>query len=414
MRLQFRSVAAGPARRVAASRQGVRRSLVSVLAIVAAGVAPVLGWWAGAIAEPAPRRNVAGAGTLPAAGTAAPPTASAHYERLRAEISRTPSALNTHIAAGRQAATIGDITICPPVPPAGAELTSKGFYFLTQILPAGIAETSPSCGHALACFLGKMVAHQVNPNNPPSAHSEATLVIDRQCVVKQTLIVPDRFVLAGVGTEGRGLLVFDLPDSAAAIRFATSAGAPQRFVTIRDLNIVNASQCCGHVGIDVSNSSFVNLERIRLHDFGYGLIGTTAFSIFVDKSLIHNNGFNVIIGDGSTAWRLRDTTLNQSGLIGLVISPLAVGNFFSGGRVESNPLTGIHVQGLQNVIETTWFEGNGIGFGDHGIKVATGADQTRILSNLFSSEDVLDQGTSTQICFNTDDNAFADVNNCSL
>lgn len=377
--------------------------------VAAATGAAVVGWWAWAMAEPAPR-GASAAGPVAVREAPGP-----YYERLRAQIgpNAPASAVNAQVAAARRASTIGDFTICPPVPPPAATLTSNGFYFLSQILPGGIAENSPSSGHHLACFLGKMVAHQVDPNNnPPSAHSNATLVVDRQCVVNQTLILPDRFVLAGVGTEGRGLLAFDLPDDSVALRFATSGGAPQRFTTIRDINISNVSQCCGQVGLDVSNSSFVNLERVRLHGFGFGVVGTTAFSIFVDKSAIHNNGFNMIIGDGSTAWRVRDTVLNQSGLIGLVVGALAIGNSVSGGRLESNPVTAVYLQGLQNVIEGGWFEGNGIGFGDHGIRVLGSADQNRILSNLFSSEDILDQGSDTQICFNTDDNAFVDLNTC--
>jgi hypothetical protein len=393
------SVSSTAARRPPGSRLGL-------IAAAAGAATVVVGWWAWATAGPASSRTAA-------ASVGGHEDPSVYYERLRAEVRAAPvTAVQRYVAAARQATTIDDFTICPAIPPPAAELTSNGFYFLTQILPAGIASTSPSCGHALGCFLGKMVAHQINPNNPPSLYSEATLIIDRQCVVKQTLTLPDRFVLAGVGTEGRGVLAFDLPDGAVALRFAPSAGAPQRFSTIRDLNIVNISQCCGHVGINVSNSSFVNLERIRLHDFGFGVLGNTAFSIFVDKSAIHNNGFNVVIDDGSTAWRIRDTTMNQSGLFGVVIGGLAVGNFISGGRIESNPVAGIRVMGMQNVIETTWFEGNGIGFGDHGIQVLSTADQTRILSNLFSSEDIADLGSNTQICFNTDDNAFVDYNTC--
>jgi hypothetical protein len=389
-----------------APRRASFRSRLGLIATAAGSVIAVVGWWAWASAGPASGRTA----TAISVGGHESPTV--YYERLRAEVRASPTALQSYVAAGRQASTIGDLTSCPAVPPPAAELTSNGFYFLTQILPPGIAETSASCGHALACFLGKMVAHQVNPNNPPSSYSEATLVIDRQCVVNQTLTLPDRFVLAGVGTEGRGVLAFDLPDGAVALRFAPSTGAPQRFVTIRDLNIVNVPQCCGQVGLNVSNSSFVHVERVRLHDFGFGLMGSTAFSIFVDQSFIHNNGFNVVIDDGSNAWRVRDTVMSQSGLIGVVIGALALGNSLSGGRIESNPVTGIRLMGLQNVVETTWFEGNGIGFGDHGIQVLSTADQTRILSNLFSSEDILDAGSHTQTCFNTDDNALVDLNNC--
>ncbi len=404
MDLRITSIAARIARPTGAAR---RRSRSGAIAIAAGALTAVVGWWAWAIAGPVPARN--GAGAVPAHEAPGP-----YYEKIRANLGPAPTAraINAVVSAARRAASIDDLTSCPAVPPGGAALTNNGFYFLTEILPAGIADSSPACGHALACFLGTMVAHQIDPNKPPSAYSEATLIIDRQCVVTQTLVLPDRFVLAGVGTEGRGVLAFDLPDNAVAIRFATSAGAPPRYTTIRDLNIVNAPQCCGQVGINVSNSSFVYLERIRLHDFGFGLLGGGTMSIFVDKSAIHNNGFNVVIDDDSTSWRIRDTAMSQSGLIGLLIGSTARGNVVAGGRLESNPITAVHMQGPMNVIESSWLEGNGIGYGDHGIEVVSSADQTRIFANLFSSEDILDHGSDTQSCLNTDDNAMVDLNNC--
>lgn len=362
------------------------------------------------------------AGAFPARGQTADGKAAtrAYHSSLLAGLRAQPSpdqAIDALVHQARRGPSAGldDLAFCPPTPPTGIPgVTNDHYYFLSEILPGGIAEDSPACGHALACFLRQMVAHQVDPEaNPPSFHSDATLIVDRQCVVNQTLVVPNRFVLAGVGTEGRGVLAFYLPDEAPAIRFATSAGAPQRFVTIRDLNIVNV-ECCGQVGIDVSHSSFVYLDRVRVHDFGFGVLGTTSYSIFIDRSAIHDNGFNVVMGADATAWRIRDTVMSQSGLIGVVLDSTARGNLLSGARVESNPFTGIYVRGPQNVIENGWFEGNGTGFGDHGIRVLRTADQTRIVGNLFSSEDILDQGTDTQLCFNTDDDAAEDYNNCRL
>jgi hypothetical protein len=395
-------------RRIAA-RPARRRAIGILAAGLTAVVAGGLGWQALAVAQPSPPRVTASATSHEAPDV--------YYGRIRAELARstTPGAtIESLVARARQAPPVGpgDLTACPPVPPGGATVTSNGFYFLSQILPPGIGLASPACGQALACFLGKIVAHQVDPSNPPSDYSDATLVIDRQCVVSQTLVVPDRFVLAGVGTEGRGVLAFDLPDNTVALRFAASAGSPQRFTTLRDLNIVNVAQCCGQVGVNVANSSFVTLERVRVHDFGFGVLGGHAFSILIDKSLVHNNGFNIVIDSGATAWRVRDTTISQSGILGLSLATTAIGNFVSGGRLESNPFTAIYTLGPQNVIEASWFEGNGIGFGDHGIRVGSSADQTRILGNLFSSEDIYDQGSNTQICFNTDDNAMADLNTC--
>ena len=346
----------------------------------------------------------------PTAGAPDDRRAGAYYEEARSRLRRAPSTsdeIATLIARGERARslTIGDITSCPETPPAGIPgVTNPQHYFLSEILPAGVAEDSPACGQALACFLGQMVAHQVDPEaNPPSPHSDATLVIDRQCVVQQTLVLPNRFVLAGVGIEGRGVLAFDLPDEAVAIRFAPSAGAPLRFVTIRDLNIAGPG-CCGQVGVSVSNSSFVYLERVRIHDFGFGVMGSTAYSIFVNQGSIHNNGFNVVLGADATAWRVRDSVTSQSGILGVSLASSARGNLISGLRAESNPFAAIYDQGYQNVIEDGWFEGNAIGFGHHGIRVTSSASRARILGNLFSSDNVLDQGAGTQLCFNTSGN----------
>jgi hypothetical protein len=309
---------------------------------------------------------------------------------------------------------IDDFTSCPSTPPGGIPgVTNDGFYFLSEILPAGVALDSPACGHFLRCFLGQMVAHQQNPANPPSPHSEATLIIDRQCVVHETLILPKRFVLAGVGIEGRGVLLFDLPDHRSALRFGAPTASNERFTTIRDLNIVNAS-CCGQVGINLSNSHLVNLERLRVHNFGFGVVGSNSFANTVRESDIHDNGFNLVMGDNSTTWRIRDTTLSRSGLISVVVSPTARGHLVSGGVLESNPITAVWLQGILNVFENSWYEGNGIGFGDHGIRLLPTADQNRILGNLFSSEDVLDSGSFTNLCFNVDDDAGGDVDNCGI
>jgi hypothetical protein len=347
------------------------------------------------------------------------PDPSTYYAGLRQQMARdrSPEPTLTRLLAdlarsATPASFVDDFSSCPVTPPAGIPgVTNPGFYFLSEILPAGIAPTDATCGHLLRCFLGQMVAHQQAPAaNPPSPHSDATLIVDRMCTVEETLVLPNRFVLAGVGIEGRGVLVFDLPDGQPAVRFAPAADSDSRFVTIRDLNLVGAS-CCGQVGIDVRHSSLVSLERVRLHGFGYGVVGEMSYSIHIDDSAIHDNGIDLVLGEDSTAWRVRDTLIKQSGLIGAVFLPSARGNLFSGVRVEQNPITGIYQRGLMNVVENGWFEGNGIGFGDHGIQHTASARHNRVLGNLFSTEDVLAPAvTQTQLCFNVDGGLA--LNNC--
>ena len=280
--------------------------------------------------------------------------------------------------------------LCSPA--ARADVAHDRYYFLSEI---------GGCSR-LAGFLKAV---------PGTVHANATLVIDQACIatnaIKETLVLPDRFTLAGVGINGEGMLQFSLPENVTAIRFAPSPGVVNRMATIRDLTIVGG--CCGQTGIDVSNSLFVYIRNVRLNGFAFGLSGNNAFSIFVDGSNIHNNSTNIVIGHNTTAWRIRDTVTNQ-GIIGIQIRSTGRGHVISGGRVESNSSWGIQVAGAMNVIENTWFEGNG---GLTAIFVTGEAQKTRILGNLFSSQLVSDLGTETQMCFNMSfANDSADVNGC--
>ena len=280
--------------------------------------------------------------------------------------------------------------LCSPA--ARAAVAHDRYYFLSEI---------GGCSR-LASFLKAL---------PGTAHANATLVVDQACIataaIKETLVLPDRFTLAGVGINGEGMLQFILPENVSAIRFAASRGVASRMATIRDLTIVGG--CCGQTGIDVSNSQFVYIRNVRLQDFAFGLSGSDAFSIFVDGSTLHNNSTNIVMGDNTTAWRIRDTVASQ-GVIGIHIRSTGRGHVISGGRVESNSSLGIQVAGAMNVIENTWFEGNG---GVTAIFVTGEAQKTRILGNLFSSQLVSDLGTETQMCFNMSfANDSADVNGC--
>lgn len=283
---------------------------------------------------------------------------------------------------------------CQPLPPPNP--VNDHHYYLSEV--GGCAQ--------LACFLQQV---------PNTVHANATLVVDQECTgpnaITEPLVLPDRFTLAGVGIDGAGVLAFDLPDNATAIRFADSADVANRMTTIRDLNL--AGGCCGQTGIDVSNSQFVYLSRVRLQNFAFGLSGRNAFSIFVDQSSLHNNAFNIVMGENTTSWRVRDSVASQ-GLIGIDMHPTARGHVVTGGRIEGNWGPGIHIAGSMNVIEDTWFEGNGTWFNTlHAVAIAGTGQKNRILSNLFSSQLIGDGGMETRACFNMSfANDSADVNQC--
>lgn len=333
----------------------------------------------------------AGSAGAQVAATALSAEARQHVERNPSEVL---AALKPRITRPE---AIGGLAACPVIPAGGFPgVTNDHYYFLSEV--GGCAQ--------LACFL-----KQVNT----SVHAYSTLIVDQACsgasAIKETLVLPDRFTLAGVGMDGAGLLGFDLPDDVPAIRFKASAGVVNRIATIRDLNL--SGSCCGQVGIDVSNSQFVYIKNVRLQNFAFGLLGDNAYSIFVDHSSVHNNAFNIVMGDNTTAWRVRDSVASQ-GLMGIQMNATARGHVVSGGRVEANWGPGIRIDGAMNVIDDTWFEGNGIFFNTHyGVWVTSQAQKTRVLSSLFSSQLIGDDGVETRSCFNmsfADDSA--DVNQC--
>jgi hypothetical protein len=289
------------------------------------------------------------------------------------------------------------VASCSAIPATGLSgLTNDHYYFLSEI---------GGCP-ALPCFLKQV---------PATLHDYSTLIVDQACsgtnAITETLVVPNRFTLAGVGIDGAGVLEFDVPDNEPAIRFTDAGGVANRMATIRDLNL--AGNCCGQIGIDVSNSQFVYVRNVRVQNFAFGLFGDHAYSIFVNDSSLHNNAFNIVMGDDTTTWRVRDSVASQ-GLMGVHIGATARAHLLSGLRIESNWGPGVRIDGAMNVVENSQFEGNG-GFADtnYGIWVTSQAMKTRILANVFSSQVIANAGVETHSCFNA---SFApnsaDVNQC--
>lgn len=283
---------------------------------------------------------------------------------------------------------------CAPIPVGGFPgVTSQRFYYLSEILPAVIGPEDPACGTWLGCFLDQVAG---------TVHGTATLVIDRQCVSRRTLVVPDRFVLAGVGLDGEGRLLFDLPDSARALRFKTPAAAgPQiRHSQIRDLSIGNLG-CCGQAGIDLSNSTLVHIENVRVSGFAFGISGQVSYFNTIEGSNLSNNGFGIVQGFDTTTWQMRENAISTSGLAGISFDSTTRASVVSGGVLESNPLGAILLRGTGNIVQSTWFEGNGALNGGFAIRIPASATDSRILTSLFSNNDILDLSPSTARCYNT-------------
>lgn len=283
---------------------------------------------------------------------------------------------------------------CPVIPAGGFPgVTSRRFYYLTEILPPGIGPNDPACGWWLGCFLDQV---------PGTVHDTATLVIDRQCVSQRTLVVPDRYVLAGVGLDGAGRLLFDLPDGARALRFKPPVvgGVTIRHSQIRDLTMGNLT-CCNQVGIDLSHSTLVNVENVRVSDFAFGIAGRFSYFNTVEGSNLSTNGIGIRQGFDTTTWQMRENAISFSHLAGIGFHTTTRSSVVSGGVLESNPHGAIFLRGHGNIVQSTWFEGNGAANGGFAIRVPPTATDGKILTSLFSNNDILDLSPSTLRCYNS-------------
>ena len=343
--------------------------------------------------------------TLGLASAAAATDPAAYYDPMFKSIADSPTGLADALAGIESSATdhFPAGPACPPIPATGyPNATTPRFYFLSQILPAGIGVADPACGYHLGCFLDQVPA-DLN-------HAAATLVIDRACRVERTLVVPDRYEIAGVGLDGSGSLIFNLPDGARAIRFATAVGAAIRHSKIRDLSIGNLV-CCGQTGIEISNSSLVQLANLRISGFTRGIFGRVSYLNTITGSNLSNNGFGVVFGFDTTTWRIRDSASSQNFLGGVAFDATTRQSVISGSVFEANPWAGVDVSGFGNTIEGSWFEGNAVPINHRGLIIRPGTRATAVLTSTFSIDKISDGGTDSRRCFNTSPDLY-DPNSC--
>jgi hypothetical protein len=278
----------------------------------------------------------------------------------------------------------------------GTTFTNKSFFFLSELESIiGPAEQT------LPCFFKAICNAQ-----DETELGTITLVIDRSCTLSEPIIVPPRFTLAGVGINGKGQLGFSgLADGVSAVQFAQGITTPgqARKITIRDLSIgyVGGGQ---NIGIDVSFANMVYIRNVQVSDFFAGILGsrpnTHAMSVYIDHCSVFNNSWNIVIHSNAFHWRIRDCILNGARCWGLrIFGPgsgtagvSGVGNdhLISGCRIERCELGGALVGSDSAMFMNNRFEGNGMDAGNRGILIHKTARRTRLVSNYFSNNTILD------------------------
>jgi len=274
---------------------------------------------------------------------------------------------------GLSALGIGAAQACDP----GYVTTGPTYCFLSEV--GGCAN--------LSAFLA---AHQ--PIFP------VTLVVDTQCpAISHTLVLPGRMTLAGVGRDGEGALHFaNLPAGTPAITVAAGQGAVQ----IRDLTIRNVGAVPSGIGLRLDGNSMITLDGVRIDRFDIGVHGKQSYSVHIDHSNISDNRTNMLLGLEANSWRVRDSILGRALGWSVIVRGPNNDVLFDGNRLESNHLGGFRLYTLGTVLTNNRLEFNGAGGAWHGVQVEPGAVQSRILTNLFSTDVIADGGAGTKCAFN--------------
>jgi len=271
----------------------------------------------------------------------------------------------------------------------GKKPLNTHFYFLSEI-----EDVIGGCQN-LPCFL-KAVAN--------TKYSNATLIIDKVCHLSEPLVIPSRFTLAGVGIDGEGQLIFNnLPDGVSAIGLDQAATN----ITIRDLAIGRVGGGV-NIGIDVSRANKVFIRDVIITGFFAGIYGSRpgslALSVYVDRSSIFGNDYNIVMHRNAFHWRIRDCILNQAKCWGLLIfgkdndpvpppeNNMVWGNDYliSGCRFEGSGIGGALLGSHAAMLMNNRFEQNG-GVNGIGVKILPSGTATRMVSNVFSANKVLDE-----------------------
>jgi hypothetical protein len=300
----------------------------------------------------------------------------------------------TLFAAAPLAVSATAEAVCPNPAAVIPGTTSTGFYFLSQV---------GGCD-CLASFLAGLTF---------SPHSSATLVIDQSCTVTQTLTVPRRMTIAGVGMEGQGVLYFpNLRDEQPAITIGPQAVPNQdAYVTIRDLNIVGpgagGSPPAGR-GIELIEAHITKIERVRIAGFRYGVWGNESYSVSINDSNVSNNRQNVRLNLECNTWRLRDNILSRAYgwsvyVAGPNDTPPVLGSndlLLDGNRFESNAVGAVRLGSHSAMLTHNRFESNnGVG-----VRIDASGVGNRLITNVFSSDLVQDLGVDTVCEFSTGSN----------
>ncbi|MEQ8768126.1 MAG: FG-GAP-like repeat-containing protein [Planctomycetota bacterium] len=219
-----------------------------------------------------------------------------------------------------------------------------------------------------------------------------TVIVDRVYTDLDPIVLPRRFRLIGDGPQGNAAIAFR-NTTGSSITVDTTI-FDDDYVTIENLAITGPATGTS-IGIDLTNTHIVFLDRLIIRNFDIGIYGTSSFTVFINRcGLAACLTDNIRIGFDANSWRVRDTICSFAGEYGIRVGN-GNQNVIEGVRFESNGVAAIHTAGLGTHIARNRFESNGAP-GVGGVDIDAAAQLTSLIDNLYSSDGVTDASVTGQ------------------
>ena len=119
--------------------------------------------------------------------------------------------------------------------------------------------------------------------------------------------------------------------------------------------------------------------------------------MLVSDSNVSANDVNVALAEETNHWRIQNSVMSQANEWSVYVLGPANDQVISGTRFEGSQQGAVRLGSYGAVLMNNRFESNNDGAGEAsiGVLVDSDAQRTRIISNIFSTDTVFDQGEDT-------------------